>query len=128
MPHANPTVKQAYQRAYQAEWRRRRAPHVKAQQASYYQANRETIRERLKWTRLLRRYGLTKERYEAMLLAQDGRCACCGYPPTGSHALGVDHCHETGRVRGLLCKVCNRLIERVDAYLKKTDGRDARTA
>ncbi len=41
-----------------------------------------------------------------MLEAQGGGCAICGKPP-GDIALHVDHCHETGRVRGLLCFSCN---------------------
>ncbi len=58
-----------------------------------------------KW-HLKTKYGLTPERYDEMLEAQGGGCAICGKPP-GDTALHVDHCHETGRVRGLLCFSCN---------------------
>jgi chorismate mutase len=52
-------------------------------------------------------YGLTQADYDAMLLAQDGRCAVCAGPPVGKPFLLVDHDHGTGQVRGLLCQPCN---------------------
>ena len=61
-------------------------------------------------------YGLTEEDYEDMLKEQGGVCAICkqeetaksnaGYPKN----LAVDHCHNTGKVRGLLCHNCNIAI------------------
>ena len=45
-----------------------------------------------------------------MAVAQDGRCAICRkIPTTGPHKgkLAVDHCHTSGKVRGLLCNICN---------------------
>lgn len=68
---------------------------------------------------LLRRYGLTEIDYVALLQQQGGVCAICRQPPavvTGQRyanrygRLHVDHDHETGRVRGLLCGNCNRGI------------------
>ena len=53
-----------------------------------------------------RRYGLSPEEYQAMLDRQGGVCAICEAPPTDKR-LAVDHSHETGEVRGLLCKNCN---------------------
>ena len=49
-------------------------------------------------------YGITNEQYLAMVQEQDNKCKICAnemLPPN------VDHCHETKRVRGLLCKLCN---------------------
>lgn len=59
----------------------------------------------LKW-----KYGLTPEQWDAMLVAQCGRCACCSDPMIGDREPVVDHNHETGCVRGLLCNTCNRAI------------------
>lgn len=56
------------------------------------------------------RYGITIEDYETLSQQQDGRCALCGGLPRGTKRLHVDHCHETGRVRGLLCIGCNRAL------------------
>lgn len=54
-------------------------------------------------------YGLTLADYDRMLTEQGGACLVCGSDqPGGGHLrLVVDHCHVTGRVRGLLCNPCN---------------------
>ena len=63
--------------------------------------------------RMRRMYGID---YAAMNLAQDGVCAICKKPELNRSngpnpkRLSVDHCHETGAVRGLLCNNCNRAI------------------
>lgn len=57
-----------------------------------------------------RRYGLEDETYQQMLASQGGVCAICYQPNTNGKALYVDHCHDTGRVRALLCDGCNFAI------------------
>ena len=52
------------------------------------------------------KFGITLLHYEEMLQAQGGVCAICGKQQEG-RSLSVDHCHETGRIRGLLCTRCN---------------------
>ena len=54
---------------------------------------------------LLKRYGLSAEQFDALLVAQAGRCDICSDPL--DDALHIDHCHATGSVRGLLCIHCN---------------------
>lgn len=54
----------------------------------------------------LESYGLTPEDYDQMLRDQGGGCAICMRPP-GDKQLAVDHCHDSGVVRGLLCFRCN---------------------
>jgi len=60
------------------------------------------------------RYGITTEQYDSMLLAQNGACAVCKTNTAGGRGtesrLAVDHDHATGRVRGLLCSMCNQGI------------------
>jgi hypothetical protein len=51
-------------------------------------------------------YGIELADYDAMRDAQDGKCAICKEP----QPLCVDHCHDTGKVRGLLCHLCNRAL------------------
>lgn len=87
----------------------------------------------------LAKYGITEREYEAMLTGQGGRCAICGADDPGSRRnsrLGaqhwpVDHCHDTGRVRGLLCGSCNagiamlkhdrRILAQADSYLMRSN-------
>ena len=57
-----------------------------------------------------RRYGLSKEQFEFMLESQNGVCAICKQTFDGTPQ--VDHSHETGLVRGLLCLCCNTGLAR----------------
>ena len=64
--------------------------------------------------RLKHRYGITAADYDAMYERQGGCCAICRKPAEDARSpghwkdkLAVDHCHETGKVRGLLCNDCN---------------------
>jgi hypothetical protein len=61
---------------------------------------------------LMRNYGLTTESYSAMLNGQGGKCAICGTSDWGGrhNSPVVDHDHETGVVRGILCNNCNAAI------------------
>jgi hypothetical protein len=59
---------------------------------------------------LRRTYGLTVEQYDEILAAQGGGCAICGRKPRENISLHVDHCHDTGTVRGILCFRCNNGI------------------
>lgn len=62
--------------------------------------------------RVLREYGLTAEGYKNLLDAQAGLCAICR--EGSEQRLHVDHCHATGRVRGLLCFRCNATLGKVE--------------
>jgi hypothetical protein len=67
---------------------------------------------------LRRTYGMTLEQYEEMLTKQGGVCLLCDRTAEEAHpdkrALVVDHCHDTGAVRGLLCSQCNSAIHRIE--------------
>lgn len=60
--------------------------------------------------RLKFEYGITLEQYDIMFKAQDGLCLICKKPEQTKTRLAVDHCHTTGKVRGLLCKKCNSAL------------------
>jgi hypothetical protein len=54
-------------------------------------------------------YRITEAEYETVFRFQSGRCAGCGEQPRKTR-LAVDHCHASGRIRGLLCWKCNKAI------------------
>jgi len=60
------------------------------------------------------RYRLTPDDYNTLLFKQGGGCAICGKSPDQVTSFHVDHCHDTGRVRGLLCAKCNLLLGHAD--------------
>lgn len=73
----------------------------------YYYRNREDpdFKRRRRSCRLKSKYGITLDDYEDMAAEQKGCCKICG--EYMGEALRVDHCHTTGKVRGLLCNGCN---------------------
>lgn len=78
---------------------------------SWRDKNRDKIKEYNRKNhrkRQLSQYGLTPEDYSTILESQGGGCAICGCPPPADRCLAVDHCHKTGKVRGILCGSCNR--------------------
>jgi hypothetical protein len=65
-----------------------------------------------------RKYGITAQDYDIMLMSQNGFCKICKQPETKLFRgkltrLAVDHCHKTGKVRGLLCWSCNTTLGKV---------------
>jgi hypothetical protein len=61
------------------------------------------------------RYGITVDQYENLLERQEGSCFICktknpSQKRKASKYFCVDHCHSTGRVRGLLCSTCNTAL------------------
>ncbi|WP_406168959.1 endonuclease VII domain-containing protein [Streptomyces sp. NBC_00996] len=108
----------------------------KAKKRAWYEANRERVMAKVKdWSRknpdkvsayrrtsrarrigreqvrirerVLAGYGMDAEQYAALFQAQGGVCAICKRPEVTGRSMPVDHCHETGEVRGLLCTSCN---------------------
>lgn len=73
-------------------------------------ANPEQTRRREKKSWYRRQYGITIEQRDAMFQKQQGVCAVCGT----ATALVVDHCHRSGKVRGLLCGKCNAALGMVN--------------
>lgn len=97
-------------------------------------ACRSASKQRQARARNLRPYGLQIADYERMLADQDGQCAICDRtdPGHGHIVFVVDHCHETGRIRGLLCRNCNsaigllgddpKMIRRAATYIERNRG------
>jgi hypothetical protein len=101
--------------------------------------NKEKIREdykknptKYKNQFLKYRYGITLDEYNQMLISQNGVCEICNQKCPSGYALSVDHCHKTGKVRGLLCVECNtgigklqdsvEILSKAISYLVKKGG------
>lgn len=56
----------------------------------------------------IKQYGITPEDYQQMMDEQEGKCVLCREKCSSGQRLSVDHHHDTGKVRGLLCRNCNR--------------------
>jgi hypothetical protein len=97
-------------KARRREWNARNRERINARRNEKKASPQFRVYQR-RW-QLKRRYGLTPEQYDAMLLAQNGACAICRTPPSADRSLTVDHCHTTGAVRGLLCDSCNNGLAR----------------
>lgn len=80
----------------------------RAAQAAYAKTpkGREVQRRSSRKMRLRHAYGITPEQFDQMVEQQGGKCGICG----GEEPLCVDHDHDTGAIRGLLCSRCNRAI------------------
>ena len=73
--------------------------------------NRERQHKVGRWQKTRHKYGIGEKEYNELLVKQRGYCAICGVHQTNlKQPLGVDHNHETGKVRGLLCLKCNFAI------------------
>lgn len=147
MPYAdrekNLECMRTYYRENRAEsLRRRKALHAanpepgRQRSRDFYWSNRDHQLTQRK----LSQYGISREQYEEMVVRQAGICAACGNEEQERsskgyiRALCIDHDHDTGQVRGLLCGSCNRAlghakesVERLESlihYLKVFKGPD----
>lgn len=131
MPHKDPVVRAAYLLSHS------RLPAQRALQKARREkpGNREYLLPIQRTSHLKTRYGITDADYLRMLHEQGGRCAICHSDKPGngkSELFDVDHCHTTGKVRGLLCRNCNvtagvlekkaDLIKLIQAYLDRHKG------
>jgi hypothetical protein len=69
------------------------------------------VRYNTHWANLIRLYGVDRQMWNAMYFDQDGTCLIC----SENEAKVLDHNHETGRPRGLLCQPCNGFLGFVEA-------------
>jgi hypothetical protein len=108
MPFKNPEAKKAYDKARRATNKER----VDATKQVWETANKARRAASNRATHLKRKYDLPPEVYDYSVIKQLNLCGICGDPETTERngrvkALAVDHCHDTGIVRGFLCSACN---------------------
>lgn len=70
-----------------------------------YRKNAKRMKETRYGKTIQRLYGITQSEYDDRWIAQNGLCPVCHQKPNDK--LHIDHCHKTGKVRGLLCRKCN---------------------
>lgn len=106
-------------RAYSRRYREAHKPQFAAYKRKWTAKNKEAVSRNNRASRARHgaRYNLNKKiggasTYEQLFALQNGVCAICKEPEKCGRykTLSVDHCHETGAIRGLLCNTCNRAI------------------
>lgn len=104
----NPKKKRAYEK------KRNGNPVRLKKMRAHKKMLRETQPAKVRSHKLKAAYGIDATQYNDMLERQGGGCAICGATRHDARSanLAVDHCHETGKVRGLLCGACNNGIGR----------------
>ena len=93
---------------YDREYKKNNKEEIKNNRKKYHVKNSLKISQQVRAVKLKRRYGITKEQYNLILAGQDFKCAICGKEYNWNKKLDVDHDHNTGKIRGLLCGNCNR--------------------
>lgn len=122
MPYANPEdARKASSKAYYEKnkekirarhkaYREKNKKELNVKKKAYREKNKEKIRAK----DLKRNFGISLHEYDLMLTEQKGKCACCGIHQNElTMNLAVDHDHDTGLIRGLLCGSCNMAIGRL---------------
>lgn len=127
------------------DWREKNREKIRTRERLRYARNpdpkrrqsRESCRARsLKTPRwwIERKYNITKEQWDALFESQNFCCAVCGSPdPKTKHGWQTDHCHATGKVRGILCYGCNTAagamrddataIKKLASYIERFRGK-----
>lgn len=103
---------------YGREWLKHNPTAKAARRAAvdaYHKRHPDRVFTRRRKDMLLRKYGMSVSDYATMFETQRGLCVICSKPETSKYRkrlrrLAVDHDHRTGRVRGLLCHMCNFCI------------------
>lgn len=112
-------------RAYTKKWKEENPEYMKSYMAIYNPLKKEEKKVQNR----KRLYGLTQDQHKELLIKQNSNCAICGVNQSLlKRELCVDHDHQTGKVRGLLCTLCNTglgcfrddilLIKKVPKYLE----------
>ena len=92
---------------------------IRAYQKSYRAENRKVLQDKERQ----RRFGITRNEYAELFHKQNGKCAICQREETATRngtvkSLAVDHCHSSGKIRGLLCADCNTGIGKLKDDVK----------
>ena len=113
-------------KARHKEWRHTDVGREKSKkyQKNWEAANPEKAAEYNRRAKLKKKYGISLEEYDILEEKQQGRCAICREAPSDprGYRLHVDHCHNTGEIRGLLCSNCNAGIGRFQDSIERLEN------
>lgn len=128
--HMTPEAAKAAQRASINAWKARNPEKIKEYFRRYRKKRVLELRSRVRAYQMHKKYRISPEDYTTMLSSQGGVCAVCGGVNPSGRRLAIDHCHSTGKVRGLLCTNCNlicghagdstEILEGVIKYLRNS--------
>lgn len=130
-------------KAIEKRTRKKNAQKIRERSAKWYQDNREKAlqyraeyrkqkADKVRLGKIKSTFGLSASEYATMIDSQDHKCAICGrHENELTRRLAVDHCHNKGKVRGLLCGQCNtglgqfkdsiEILSKAIAYLENTN-------
>ena len=103
--------------AYKKEWRNKNKHKAKEYYEKVYKFKED--KNKTRDNRFKRTYGISLDDYNQMLIDQKGCCLICEkHASELNKSLAIDHCHKTGKIRGLLCSRCNVGIGLLEEDLK----------
>ena len=129
MPYKDPEKQKAKRREHYLKNKEKEH----ALHKEYVENNKEKVSSYKREHHFMKKYGITLVQFDAMRIAQNFRCALCNKHEveTPRKCLCVDHCHESGKVRKLLCESCNQalglfydnpeVLEKAAKYLRSYD-------
>jgi hypothetical protein len=118
---------------YQKQWRETHKEYKKTWFQKHKEKYKKKYKESQKNSFLVKNYGISIEQYNELFLKQNGCCKICGrHQSEFKRSLAVDHCHDTKKIRGLLCHHCNQgigaffedilIMERAINYIKESSN------
>lgn len=102
------------------KYREKNSEYIKESHKQYYLDNKRRCREINRNNACKRKYGISYQQKQEMILAQNHKCLCCGeaLEKLPSNCIHVDHDHITGKIRGILCRRCNAALGFVGENVK----------
>jgi len=113
---------------YQKSFYKKHKKEVNAKNNERYSKDIEVNRAKKRAAAIKRKYNLTQEEYKTLIDSVGNKCEICN----SKSNLCIDHCHKTGRIRGILCRRCNITLSYIESndvkkyeqYLKNSEVKD----
>lgn len=110
-------------RLYQIEWRKKNREKDRLMKRKFYLENKDRIDLLERDRQYKKKYGISLKDYNNLLKEQNGVCYICNTDKAGPRTTHfcVDHCHTSGKVRGLLCVKCNASLGWYEEFKQKAE-------